>query len=162
MGIGALCKSNLYANLKKHRFSTDEVHFLGYIVSPSGIHMELKRFESIKNWPNSQPIKEIQVFIDFPNFHWRFIWNFDVITGPLTLILKTGLGTKSVTPVIRDCANLFQSNPILFLTPEAKKSFQKLKKAVCKELVLRYFAISKLIKLKTDTSGKAIEGVLYQ
>ena len=157
-----LRKYGLYANLKKCRFSTDEVHFLGYIVSPSGVHMEPERIESIKNWPEPQSIREIQVFIGFANFYRRFIRNFNAIAGPLISMFKTGLSSKSTKLTKRDIINLFQSNLASFLTSEAKKSFQKLKKAFCKELVLQHFDMSKPISLETDISGKTIGGVLCQ
>lgn len=49
--LGQLYKFDLYTNLRKCRFSTNKVHFLGYIVSPSRVYTELERIESIKNWP---------------------------------------------------------------------------------------------------------------
>ena len=51
-----LPKYSLYANFKTYRFSSDEVHFLGYIVSLSEVYMEAKRIENIKNWPEAQSI----------------------------------------------------------------------------------------------------------
>lgn len=48
------------------------------------------------------------------------------------------------------------------MTLKTKESFQKLKKAFCKEPVLQSFDMSKPIRLKTNSSDKAIEGVLYQ
>ena len=57
--LGQLRKYGLYTKLKKYCFSTDEVLFLGYIISPSGVHMEPKCIESIKNWPEPRSIQEI-------------------------------------------------------------------------------------------------------
>ncbi len=86
-----LPKYSLYANFKTYRFSSDEVHFLGYIVSLSEVYMEPKRIENIKNWPEAQSIWEIQVFIGFANFYRLFIRNFSAIAGPFTWMLKTDL-----------------------------------------------------------------------
>ena len=90
-----LWKYGLYANLKKFRFSTEKVYFPSYIVSPSGVHIEPERSHSIKNLPEPQSIREIQVFIGFANFYKRFIRNFSAIAGPLTSILKTSPGSRS-------------------------------------------------------------------
>ena len=160
--LGQLQKYGLYANLKKCRFSIDEVHFLGYIVSPPGVHIEPERIDSIKNWPEPQSIREIQVFIGFANFYRRFIRNFRAIAGPLTSMLKTGPGPKSSKPVKKSTMTLFQPDSASFLNPKAKESFQKLKMAFCEEPVLQHFNISKSIRLETDASGKAIGGVLCQ
>ncbi len=130
-----LRKYGLYAKLKKYGFSTDEVHFLGYIVSPSGVHMEPERIKSIKNWPESQSIREIQVFIGFANFYRRFIRNFSASAGLLTSMLKTGPGSRYSKPAKRSITLLLQPNTASFLTLKAKESFQKLKKAFYEEPV---------------------------
>ena len=155
-----LQKYGLFANLQKCRFSTDKVHFLGYIVLPSGIHIEPERIESIKNWPEPQSIREIQVFIGFANFYRRFIRNFSAIAGPLTSMLKTGPGSKASKPAKRRIIITPQPGSTSFLTPNAKESFQKLKQAFCEEPVLQHFDVSKPIRVETDASGKAIGGVL--
>ena len=157
-----LRKYGLYTNLKKCRFNTKEVHFLGFIVSPSGVHMEPERIENIKNWPEPQSIREIQAFIGFANFYRRFIRNFSAIAGPLTSMLKTGPRPKTFKSTKRNIVNITQNNPASFLTKEAKESFQKLKKAFCEEPVLQHFDVSKLIRVEIDASGKTIEGVLCQ
>ena len=51
--------------------------------------MKPKRIESIKNWPELQFIREIQVFIGFANFYQRFIENFSTIARLFTLMFKT-------------------------------------------------------------------------
>ena len=124
--------------------------------------MEPERIDNIKNWPEPQSIKEIQVFIGFANFYRRFIRNFSAIAGPLISMLKTGSGFRPSKSIKKNTKTLFQSNPTSFLTPEAKKSFQRLKNAFCKELVLQHFDVSKPIRLETNASGKAIGGVLCQ
>ena len=111
--LGQFCKFDLYANLKKCQFGTDKVLFLGYIVSPSGVQIELERIESIKNWPEPQSIKEIQVFIGFANFYRWFIRNFSAIAGPLTSMLKTDLGFRSSKSIKKILSPRLRSKPPL-------------------------------------------------
>ena len=54
-----LRKFLLFANLKKCRFYQKEVWFLGYIMSSKGIHMEDKKIEAVKQWPESQSVQDI-------------------------------------------------------------------------------------------------------
>ena len=54
-----LRKFRLYTNLKKCQFSIDEVHFLGYIISPSRVYMRPEYIKSIKNWLEPQSIRKI-------------------------------------------------------------------------------------------------------
>ena len=51
--------------------------------------MEAKRNKVIINWPQPKSIYNIQVFLDFANFYWRFIQGFSKIAAPFTSILKT-------------------------------------------------------------------------
>ena len=64
-----LRKFSLYANLKKCRFYQDEVRFLGYVVSSKGIRKEDKQIEAVKQWPEPQSVRDIQVFLGFAKFY---------------------------------------------------------------------------------------------
>ena len=104
--LDVLQRHRLFANLKKCWFHKDEIYFLGYIVSAQGIRMEDKRIEAVKNWPEPTSVKDIQVFIGFANFYWRFIQGFSRITVPLTSILKTtGSSNDLVLKVFRADSN---------------------------------------------------------
>ena len=92
-----LRKFSLYANLKKCQFHQDEVRFLGYVVSSKGIRMEDKQIEAVKQWPEPQSVRDIQVFLGFANFYRRFIQGFSRIAAPLTSMLKTS-STESAEP----------------------------------------------------------------
>ena len=162
MGFWQLQKYGLYANLKKCRFSNDEIHFLGFIISLSEVYIETKHIDSINNWPEPESIREIQVFIGFANFYRQFIQNFSTISGPLILMLKIGPGSRSFKLIKKSIKTLFQPNLTLFFNPEAKESFERLKKAFFKKPVLQHFDVSKPIRLKTNASGKVIEGMLCQ
>ena len=54
--------------------------------------MEAEKIEVVKDWPEPKSVRDIQVFLGFANFYWRFIQGFSKIAAPLTSILKT---TKS-------------------------------------------------------------------
>ena len=51
-----LKKFSLFANLKKCRFHQEEVWFLGYVISSKSIHIEDKKIETIKQWPEPQSV----------------------------------------------------------------------------------------------------------
>ncbi len=91
----------MYANLKKCRFHQDEVRFLGYIVSYQGIRMEEERIKAVRDWPKSQSVRDIQVFLGFANFYRRFIQGFSRLAAPLTSMLKA-------TSVVGPAENLEQ------------------------------------------------------
>jgi hypothetical protein len=45
----ALREARLFANLEKCTFCTDQVAFLGYVVTPQGIEVDEAKIEAIKN-----------------------------------------------------------------------------------------------------------------
>ena len=91
-----LKKYSLYANLKKCQFYQEEVWFLGYVVSSKDIRMEDKKIKIVKQWPEPQSVRDIQVFFGFANFYRRFIQGFSRIAAPLTSMLKTLGSTESL------------------------------------------------------------------
>ena len=194
-----LRKFSLFANLKKCRFHQEEVRFLGYVVSSKGIRMENKRIEAIKQWPELQSVRDIQVFLGFANFYRRFIQGFSRIAAPLTSMLKTSGCIESKTRPNEDGVgvggsragrsgsklddkkrvdgNEIGDNEIGtkvqklskskkmesgFFTSGTRKAFTKLRQAFIKALILHRFDPKRHIRVKTDTSGYAISGVLSQ
>ena len=143
----------LFANLKKCSFHTDEVKFLGFVVSAKGVQMENSRIESVKDWPEPASILEIQVFIGFANFYQRFIESFSRIAASLTALVK-------------DLSNSKKKNQITpiggILTLEAQDVFNTLKTAFLQAPVLIHFDPEKPIRVETDASGWAIGAILTQ
>ena len=51
--------------------------------------MEEERIDAVRKWPEPKSVRDVQVFIGFANFYWRFIKGFNRIAAPLTAMLKT-------------------------------------------------------------------------
>ncbi len=96
--LDKLRKHSLYANLKMCRFHQNEVRFLGYIVSHQGIQMEEERIKAVRDWPETQSVRDIQVFLGFANFYQRFIQGFSRLAALLTSKLKTTSATGPANP----------------------------------------------------------------
>src|SRR5258707_10691946 len=78
-----LCKAGLYANLKKCKFHTDTVEYLGFILSPKGLQMDPTKVSMIQDWPEPRKVRDVQAFLRFTNFYWRFIHDYSEMTHPL-------------------------------------------------------------------------------
>ena len=83
-----LRQAGLYAKLEKCQFSVQEVAFLGYLISPHGVRMDLKKVEAVTSWPTPQSQHDIQVFLRFANFYKKFINEYNRVVTPLTALLK--------------------------------------------------------------------------
>lgn len=142
-----------FANLKKCSFHTNEVKFLGFVVSAEGVQMEESRIESVRDWPEPTSVREIQVFIGFANFYRRFIKGFSRIAAPLTSLVKDPSNAKKKNRLIPQGG---------ILTPEAREAFNTLKNAFLTAPVLVHFDSNKPIRVETDASGWAISAILTQ
>jgi hypothetical protein len=49
--LRALRKAGLQAEIEKCEFHTTETRYLGLIIGTEGVKMNLKKIETIKNWP---------------------------------------------------------------------------------------------------------------
>ncbi|KAI0509958.1 hypothetical protein KFK09_010558 [Dendrobium nobile] len=131
----------LYLNLPKCEFATGSVHFLGFIISSSGILTDPQKVRAIADWPTPKSIPEIRSFIGLSNFYRRFIRGFSIIAAPLTDCLKE----KS-----------------LLWTQELQHSFDTLKEALSSAPVLAIPDFDKPFHVDTDASAVGIGAVLSQ
>lgn len=63
--------------------STCQPSFLGYSVSQMGVSMDDNNVNGVTEWLVTKTMKDLQHFLEFANFYWRFIWCFNSITTPL-------------------------------------------------------------------------------
>ena len=138
----------LYANPKKCEFYRDQVEFLGYILSTSGVSIDLKRISTVMDWKEPSTFWEIQVFLGFCNYYRRFIEGYSEIAAPLTEQLK-GV-EKGKKP------------GALVLPPDALAAFYRLKAAFKTLPLLSHFNPIHYICLEMDGSNVAIAGILLQ
>src|SRR5258708_2442124 len=130
----------LYANLKKCKFHMDTVEYLGFILSPKGLQMDPTKVSTIQDWPKPQKVRDVQAFLSFANFYWRFIHDYSETTLPLNHLCK-----KSTT---------------WHFGAEEAKAFQNLKKAFGSTPVLAHWAPDLPMMVEMDASDCAIVGIL--
>ncbi len=53
--------------------------------------MQEEQIKAVRDCPEPQSVRDIQVFLGFTNVYWRFIQGFSRLAVPLTSMLKTTL-----------------------------------------------------------------------
>src|SRR6266481_6344187 len=140
--LNCLRENNLHVKPEKSLFHTQSIKFLGFMVSPAGVAMDIAKTEAISKWLTPSNVKQVQSFIGFANFYRHFIINFlETATPPTRLTRKD----------------------IKFLWgPEHQAAFEKLKVAFTQALVLAHFDPANPIVVETDASDYAIAAIISQ
>ena len=133
------------ADIRKCEFYTQEVKYLGVIVTPNGIRMDPEKVRAIQEWEKPATGKDITAvrrFLGFCNYYRRFIQGFSRIARPLNnLLTKTSPGEW---------------------TEQCDKAFEELKKIVATEPVLRHFDPKRQSYIECDASDTCTGGILSQ
>ena len=136
-----LKNNSLYTSSDKYVFYQNSVEFLGYVLGPEGVKIDLGKVQTIQTWPKPHYLKDIQVFFGFANFYRRFIGNYSDLT--LSLTYMTYKNTNWNWNI--KCDSVFRSLKATFTTT----------------LVLAHWNPELLLVLETDISDHTVATILF-
>ena len=64
-----LQEHDLYLKPDKSEFDITEVEYLGVILRPGEVLMDLIKLKAIHEWPSLMTVKQVQAFLEFGNFY---------------------------------------------------------------------------------------------
>ena len=118
-----------------------EIPILGVIVGRGQVKMEQEKIKAVKEWKTPTKIKDVESFLGFENFYWRFIHNFSHTARPL---------------------NELKGKKEWKWEKEHQEAFEELKEKITSQPVLSLPRREGKFRIETDASGHAIGGVLSQ
>ena len=137
-----LRREKLYANLKKCNFCTNELVFLGFVISAQGMKVDEQKIKAIQEWPTPKSIGEVRSFHGLTGFYRRFVKDFSTIAAPLTELIK--------------------KNEKFQWGDAQEKAFLELKHNLTHAPLLSLPDFSNTFELDCDASGIGIGAVLSQ
>jgi hypothetical protein len=85
--------------IEKREFNVDTTDFLGFVISPDGIRMDVSKvIQVIKDWPTPRKVKDVQSFLGFANFYRRFIANYSDMSVPLSRLTRKNKRSLELVP----------------------------------------------------------------
>lgn len=137
-----LRKAHLKVNAKKCLLNRQEVMYLGYIISGSGIKTSQEKTSSIIDWSLPANKTEVKSFLGLSSYYRKFVRNFASIAKPLH--------------------QLTEEKRQFIWNKEAQTDFTNLKKALTTPPILAFPSVDEPFILDTDASNSGIGAVLSQ
>ena len=80
--------NDLYAKAKKCFFEQSSIKYLGVIILENKVQIDKKKLSGVLEWLVLTKVRQVQVFLGFVNFYYRFIKNFAKISKLLSDLTK--------------------------------------------------------------------------
>src|SRR5260221_651708 len=140
--LTTLHKRRLFLKPEKCKFEQKEVEYLGLVISKDHVAMDPTKVRGVMEWPTPTKVKEVQSFLVFVNFYWKFIRDFPNVACPLYALTR-------------------KTQRWVWGSPK-QKAFDALKKAVTSAPILTFPSQSSHFHLECNASNFATGAVLSQ
>ncbi len=150
-----LCEAGLKVNAIKSHFCTQEVEYLGYILTREGIKPQPKKVQAILTLHPPNNVKELRHFLGMVQYY-RDMWaKRSEMLAPLSNLVRECGETKTTRK------NKVKKTPWHWDSIH-QIAFDNVKATVVKEVLLAYPDFTKPFEIYTDASTKQLGAVITQ
>jgi len=124
--FGIIDKNDLFFKAEKCVFAQTKVPFLRMIIEHNKVSIDPANVKGIADWPVPTNMKQLQAFLGFGNFYWKFIAQYTELAHDLYILLQKGV--PFIWAELQQCAFLnlktrFTEEPVLII-PDPMRPFQ--------------------------------------
>ena len=81
--LQVLQENKLFLCLEKYEFCKERIEYLGLVILENKVSMDPVKVAEVREWPTPENKTNVQAFLGFVNFYWRFIQDFSAKARPL-------------------------------------------------------------------------------
>jgi len=140
--LQVLQEHKLFLRLEKCKFFKEQIEYLGLVILEDRVSMDPVKVAGVREWPTPENKIDVQVFLGFVNFYYRFIQDFSTKARPLF--------------------DLTRSEQVWIWSEREQAAFEDLKTAVTTAPVLMSPQDSELFWIEADSLDFATRAVLSQ
>uniref|UniRef100_A0A5S6QWV2 RNA-directed DNA polymerase n=1 Tax=Trichuris muris TaxID=70415 RepID=A0A5S6QWV2_TRIMR len=140
--LNRLQAAGLKVKPSKCKLMTQEVVFLGHVVSGKGISTDPLKCATVENWEPPRCTNELRQFIGLASYYRKFVKNFASIAAPLHRLL--------------------QKDKRWSWDDDCERAFQEMKRRLLTAPILKFPDFNKTFVLDVDASNDGLGAVLSQ
>ena len=132
----------LSINIQKCEFDVEVTHYLGHILSTSGIRPDPCKAQALLDWPVPKTTKEVHQFHGLGSYYRGYIEGFAQIAKPLTDLMK-------------------KDTPFLW-SPACQEAFNGLRSTLASAVMRQNFDLSLPTTVTTDAADGCLGAAMHQ
>ncbi len=137
-----LQETDFQMNINKCKFHVQKIFFLRLLLFIEELKMNLRKVQAVVEWSTSTNLTQMQFFVNFCNFYWRFI--------------------KSFSKIVHSLIQLTQKEMIFEWNQACQMIFDHMKKWMTEVSILRHFNQNKKTILETNSFNYVNNDILSQ
>ncbi len=140
--LNKLREADLQIDINKCEFHVQKIIFLELLMSIERLKMNLRKMQAVVDWSTLNNLTQMQFFIDFCNFYWRFIKNF--------------------SKIVRSMIQLTQKKIIFEWNEVCQTAFNHMKRRMTETFILCHFDQTRDFILEINSFNYVNDEVLSQ